>query len=387
MTRAKLFANLSPLLLVAKYKLGILGGGQLARMSVMAAQRMGVSVVSLDKDENSPAAQVGPAIYGSIHDATDIVSVMQVCEFVTFENEFIRADTLEEACRMADFSPSNVIPGIDTLRTVQDKLLQRQAYAQSGVPSPKAVPAEEAALLGFPCVLKARYGGYDGKGTRYVNTQAEYDELKPLWESGEWLAEELVSFSDEIAVMVVARHDGHSDTFPTVITRQKNYVCDLVYPCNSPEIAMRAQAIAIDAVKAINGVGLFGVELFLETNGSISVNEIAPRPHNTGHYTLDWGGMSQFEAHVLSVLGWFTRVEPGADTCMANILGIEGAKDFSKALEAVSREFPEARFHWYGKTDAIAGRKMGHLNVSSPGDVCFKAESARTAFYEAWRNQ
>lgn len=372
---------------MAKYKLGILGGGQLARMSVMAAQRMGVSVVSLDKDENSPAAQVGPAIFGSIHDATDIASVMHDCEFVTFENEFIRAGTLEEACRIAGFSRSNVIPGIDTLRTVQDKLLQRQAYDRSGVPSPKAVPAEEAALLGFPCVLKARYGGYDGKGTRYVNTQAEYDELKHLWESGEWLAEELVSFSDEIAVMVVARHDGKSDTFPTVFTRQKNYVCDLVYPCNSPEIAKNAQAIAIDAVKAINGVGLFGVELFLETSGRISVNEIAPRPHNTGHYTLDWGGMSQFEAHVLSVLGWFTRVETGTDTCMANILGIEGAKDFSKALETVSKEFPEARFHWYGKKDAIVGRKMGHLNVTGSGDICAKAESARAAFYEAWRNE
>ena len=387
MTRAKWFANLSPLLLVAKYKLGILGGGQLARMSVMAAQRMGVSVVSLDKDENSPAAQVGPAIFGSIHDADDIASVMQVCEFVTFENEFIRADTLEEACRIAGFSRSKVIPGIDTLRTVQDKLLQRQAYAAAGVPTPLAYPGEDLAMLGVPCVIKARFGGYDGKGTHYLNSVKDYMKHQNLIESGEWLAEQLVSFSDELAVMVVARHDGSCDTFPTVITRQNNYVCDLVYPCKSPEIAMRAQAIAIDAVKAINGVGLFGVELFLETSGSISVNEIAPRPHNTGHYTLDWGGMSQFEAHVLSVLGWFTRVEPGADTCMANILGVVGAKDFSKALEAVSREFPEARFHWYGKKDAIAGRKMGHLNVTGVYDICARAESARTAFYEAWRNQ
>jgi 5-(carboxyamino)imidazole ribonucleotide synthase len=374
-------------MLVATYKLGILGGGQLARMSVIAAQRMGVSVVSLDKNENSPAAQVGPAIFGSIHDAADIASVMQVCEFVTFENEFIRADTLEEACRIASFSPSNVFPGIDTLRTVQDKLLQRQAYAGAGVPSPKAVPAEEAASLGFPCVLKARYGGYDGKGTRYVNNQAEYDELRPLWEPGGWLAEELVSFGDEIAVMVVARRDGSCDTFPAVITRQKNYVCDLVYPCSSPEIAKQTEAIAIEAVKAIRGIGLFGVELFLETGGRISINEIAPRPHNTGHYTLDWGGMSQFEAHVLGVLGWFTRVELGTDTCMANILGVEGAKDFSKALETVSKEFPEARFHWYGKKEAIPGRKMGHLNVTGEDDICAKAEGARSAFYESWRNQ
>jgi phosphoribosylaminoimidazole carboxylase PurK protein len=354
-------------------------------MSVMAAQRMGVSVVSLDKDENSPAAQVGPAIFGSIHDARDIASVMEVCELVTFENEFIRAETLVEACRLAGFSPDHVIPGIETLRVVQDKFLQRQAYAAHSVPSPRAVLASDAEQIGFPCVLKARYGGYDGKGTRYVSTRAEYDDLMPLWESGEWLAEELVSFDEEIAVMVVAKRDGTCDTFPAVVTRQKNYVCDLVYPCHFATIAQKAQSVATQAVQAIDGVGLFGVELFLQKGGGISVNEIAPRPHNTGHYTLDWGGMSQFEAHVLSVLGWFQSVQMGTPTCMANILGIEDANDFDHALAAVSKEFPAARFHWYGKKDAIPGRKMGHLNVSGVGDICSVAESAREAFYDAWR--
>ena len=132
---------------MAKYKLGILGGGQLARMSVMAAQRMGISVVSLDKDQNSPAAQVGPAIFGSIHDANDIAQVMRVCEFITFENEFILANTLDEACKIAQFDAKCVVPGIETLRTVQDKLLQRQAYMDFGVASPRAVPAEQAETL------------------------------------------------------------------------------------------------------------------------------------------------------------------------------------------------------------------------------------------------
>ena len=381
---------------MAKYKLGILGGGQLARMSVMAAQRMGVSVVSLDKDENSPAAQVGPAIFGSIHDANDIASVMQDCEFVTFENEFIRADTLEEACRIAGFSSSKVIPGIDTLRTVQDKLLQRQAYARQGVPSPKAVPAEEAESLGFPCVLKARYGGYDGKGTRYVNNRAEYDHLRPLWEPGGWLAEELVFFDFELAVMVVVTQERVIDSFPTMVTRQKDYVCDLVYPCVDLTLDLMAQSIAKDAVKAVNGIGLFGVELFQQEDGRISVNEIAPRPHNTGHYTLDWGGISQFEAHVQVAIGCFFKVTRGLPTCMANILGIDAAGDHEVALEAVAFKHPGARVHWYGKKEAKIGRKMGHLNyVGEHGyfdraedwSLISNAEAARTAFYEACRNQ
>jgi 5-(carboxyamino)imidazole ribonucleotide synthase len=372
---------------VATYKLGILGGGQLARMSVMAAQRMGVSVVSLDKDENSPAAQVGPAIFGSIHQATDIASVMKVCEFVTFENEFIRADTLEEACQIANFSPSKVIPGIETLRTVQDKLLQRQAYAAAGVPTPLAYPAKDLALIGFPCVIKARYGGYDGKGTHYIHSSDDFAKHQALIESGEWLAEQLVSFTDELAAMVVAKSDGSCESFPVMITRQKNYVCDLVYPINDPIINKKATDVAIGAVKAINGVGLFGVEMFLQTDGNITVNEIAPRPHNTGHYTLDWGGMSQFEAHILSVLGWFTGIQTGLPTCMANLLGKEGAHDFGYALAETSKSHPSARFHWYGKVEAKPGRKMGHINVSGAGDICSLAESARETFYGAWTSQ
>ena len=378
---------------MAKYKLGILGGGQLARMSVMAAQRMGISVVSLDKDENSPAAQVGPAIFGSIHDANDIAQVMQVCDFITFENEFIRADTLEEACRLSGFPPERVIPGIETLRTIQDKLLQRQAYAQHGVPTPYAVPASEAESLGFPCVLKARYGGYDGKGTRYVNSRAEFDDLKPLWESGEWLAEDLVAFDFELAVMVVVSQDGIVDSFPTMVTQQKNYVCDLVYPCLDPTLDIMVQSMARDAVKAVNGVGLFGVELFQQEDGSVSVNEIAPRPHNTGHYTLDWGGMSQFEAHILAAIGCFAKITLGLPTCMANILGIDHAGDHEKAVGQVSRLYPEARLQWYGKKDAKPGRKMGHLNVvgehgyygrAEDWDLIRKAELARETFYRAW---
>ncbi|MBS1702713.1 MAG: ATP-grasp domain-containing protein [Armatimonadetes bacterium] len=369
---------------MAKYRLGILGGGQLARMSVMAAQRMGVSVVSLDEDPESPAAQVGPAITGSIHDADAIARLMTECEFVTFENEFIRADTLRSACEKVGYEPDRVVPGIDTLATIQDKLHQREAYERAGVPSPRAVSADLAEMIEFPCVLKARFGGYDGKGTRYAKTEEDYQALESFWSDGGWLAEELVEFGEEMAVMVVATREGETDTFPAVYTRQKNYVCDLVYPCTDPEISAEAQRVATEAVKAVAGVGLFGVELFLEANNRVSVNEIAPRPHNTGHYSLDWGGMSQFEAHVQVVLGSFSGVRSGVPACMANVLGIDDAKDLKRAIDAVCREHPEARFHWYGKKQAKAGRKMGHINVCGSGDIIDYAERARETFLTTW---
>lgn len=345
-------------------------------------------MISLDEDSESPAAQVGPAKIGSIHDSGAIAELMAECEFITLENEFIRADSLQEACAKASFPVENVIPGIETLRTIQDKLLQRQAYHHCSVPSPHAVPAEQAHEIGFPCVLKARYGGYDGKGTRYVNSQAEYEELKPLWESGGWLAEELVTFTDEIAVMVVVDKNHGYHTFPAMITRQKNYVCDLVFPCDDEPVAWLAKKIAEEAVGAVNGIGLYGVELFLHVDGRILVNEIAPRPHNTGHYTLDWGGVSQFEAHVLSVLGGFSAVTEGITTCMANVLGQSGASEYDKALQELTTKHPEARMHWYGKKEAKPGRKMGHINVVGPFEnIVEKAEKARDTFYQTWVSQ
>jgi 5-(carboxyamino)imidazole ribonucleotide synthase len=352
-------------------------------MSMIAAHRLGVPTITLDEDPDSPAAQVGPSYQGSIHDVGAIANLMRQCDFITFENEFILADTLLAACKSADFNPDNVVPGIETLRTIQDKLSQREAYFSNHVASPKAVTAENGTELGFPHVLKARFGGYDGKGTLYAKTEADYENARPVWENGGWLSEEFVSFTRELAVMVVSDSSGSYDTFPVVETVQKNHVCDLVFPIHDSEIIDRAKAVAISAVKALNGKGLFGVELFQHIDGEISVNEMAPRPHNTGHYTLDWGGTSQFEAHILSVLGEFSKVQSGIDTCMANILGVENAKNYDNGLSALM-SYPEARMHWYGKRVSKPGRKMGHINVVGGDRLADRANLAREAFLKGW---
>ncbi len=368
-----------------KYEVGILGGGQLARMSMIAAHQLGVSCVSLDPDPHSPAAQVGPALQGSITDPEAIADVMRQCHHVTFENEFIPAQALREACQLAPFNPENVVPGIDTLETIQDKLRQREAYLAAGVPSPRAVPADRAEELGFPCVLKARFGGYDGKGTRYARTRDEYLSILGEIDVQDWLGEEFVPFRRELAVMVCAFDS--SVTFPAMITEQTDHMCDLVYPLDNLTTAKRAEEIALLAVKAVKGTGLFGVELFEHEDGSISVNEIAPRPHNTGHYTLDWGGTSQFEAHILLSIGAFTGIQSGQPTCMANLIGQEGAKSYMAGLRAMTKRFPGARMHWYGKEVAKPKRKMGHLNVTGTLNNRDYAVEARACFYDGWVNQ
>lgn len=137
------------------------------------------------------------------------------------------------------------------------------------------------------------------------------------------------------------------------------------------------------AVEAVGGQGLFGVEMFELESGEVSINELAPRPHNTGHYTLDWGGVSQFEQHIRLVMGWPLGSPQGLPTCMANLLGQEGAGNYKAAISAALDE-PGAHFHWYGKAESRPGRKMGHINVVDGDNLPLRAKRARQKFYDAW---
>ncbi|HWA83362.1 MAG TPA: ATP-grasp domain-containing protein [Fimbriimonadaceae bacterium] len=370
------------------YDLGFLGGGQLARMSIHAAQRMGLKCLSLDPGRDTPASQVADALHGSLDDPEAIREVLSACERVTLENEFISGHAIRRAFKLSGRPEGCLIPGIETLETIQDKLLQREAFLQNNVPSPRAVAIKgdgEAALIeiGLPLVLKARCGGYDGKGTLYARTREEWDAHQPTWSKGGWMAEEFVPFRRELAVMV-AVGPGYEHTFPTVETVQKSSVCDLVFPCDAD-----ASEVALNAVRAVKGLGLFGVELFQLEDGRCLVNEMAPRPHNSGHYTLDWGGPSQFEFHVRTVLGLSAeKPESSGFAVMANLFGQVGATDLrAAAAEAIRR--PRTYFHWYGKVEAKPGRKMGHINAAglageSVETVKSRAEDARRAFYETW---
>lgn len=367
-----------------KADIGILGGGQLGRMSIHAAQRMGLRCVSLDAGEDTPASQVAPAIQGQLSDPEAIARLLSACEFATLENEFIPADALRNGMARAGFDPDRLTPRIETLALVQDKLAQRQAYAKAGVPSPRAVVVEDGIDLPFPFVLKARFGGYDGKGTRYAKNSEEFEALRSVWsqphalqpdEPG-WLAEEFVPFRRELAVMVY-RTPTFTGAYPTMETVQTNHVCDLVFPAD-----VDASEIAIAAVEAVDGLGLFGVELFEREDGAILVNEMAPRPHNSGHYTLDWGEVSQFEMHARLTMGFpIPHALSGRDVCMANLLAPRaGAFDVPAAVKRALK-VPGTHVHWYGKT-LRDGRKVGHINAVG-GDIRANAVESRRLFWDS----
>lgn len=352
-------------------KIGILGGGQLAQMLTQAAVSLGLDTAIYDTAPDTPASRLthhnGVGAWG---DLDALRAFCDGCDVLTLENEFVLAAPLAELAA----SGIPIYPAPATLATIQDKLLQKQAIRMAGLPVPHfmATPTPNDAVIagngfGYPFLLKARYGGYDGYGNATVHSA---DDIPAAWAKlarpgRELMAEAFVTFERELAVMVVRGRDGETRAYPVVETVQQNHICHVVRaPADiSAETAAAAAAMAIEAVQALDGVGVFGVELFDCGNGRLMYNEIAPRPHNSGHYTIEACVTSQFENHLRAVIGW-----PLGDTAlrspavMVNLLGTRNAPVDPDGLRA-ALAVHGAHVHLYGKRESRVGRKMGHITA------------------------
>lgn len=359
----------------ASARLGIIGGGQLARMTALAALPLGCEVSILEPNPLSPAAQLTPlTVAGDWADAETLQQFAARVDVITLENEFVDAGVL----RQLEDAGHKVFPTSASLALTQDKLLQKEALVRAGLPVPEfcAVASPEALAaagerLGWPLVLKTRRNGYDGKGNFTLRSPAD---LPAAWQAlrgdlNELFVEAFWHFAKELAVIVTRGRDGTTATYPVVETVQHHHVCHSVQaPAPiAPELAARATEIALRAVTAVGAVGSFGVELFLSATGEIAVNELAPRVHNSGHYTIEACACSQFENHVRAVLGWplgSTRLLAPA-AVMLNLLGPHRAPGRPLGL-ARALAVPEAHVHLYGKAMSGAGRKMGHITALGP---------------------
>ncbi len=353
-------------------RLGIFGGGQLAQMLTQAAVSLGVETVIFERSADSPAGRLTQAEIVGAWDDPDLLDLFASrCDLVTLENEFVDATILAGL----EARGLSVYPGAITLAVVQDKLFQKERIAAVGlrvpafrrVDSPDDLPAI-AAELGWPLLLKARRNGYDGYGNATLHGPGD---IRPAWEQltrggSPLLAEAFVPFSRELAVMVVRGRDGAARAYPVVETVQRQHICHLVRaPAAIPAAAaVAATNLALAAVEAVRGVGIFGVELFALEDGQILFNEIAPRPHNSGHYTIEACVASQFENHLRAVIGW-----PLAPTdlrapaaVMVNLLGRRDGPVGPDALRA-ALDVPGAHLHLYGKRESRVGRKMGHVTA------------------------
>ncbi|WP_114570577.1 5-(carboxyamino)imidazole ribonucleotide synthase [Exiguobacterium flavidum] len=341
--------------------IGILGGGQLGRMMALSAKQMGCTVATLDPTPDAPCAQVADRhIEAEFSDVESARLLASESDVVTFEFENISAETAEAI-------DEKLPQGTELLFQTQHRLREKALLSTHGLPvapyrSVRSMEElhEAKEKLGIPFVLKTARFGYDGKGQHVVKSESDFAKLLETFEVDEYVAEKWLTFEKELSVIVV-RSEKEVSVFPVSENVHENNILHLsIVPARVEDAtADEAVALAKKFAEAINLIGTLAIELFLTQDGLI-VNELAPRPHNSGHYTLDACETSQFEQHVRALiglpLGKTTLLTP---VVMVNILG----EHVTALEEEWSTLSPRTKVHLYGKKDAKRGRKMGHLNI------------------------
>lgn len=353
----------------------MVGGGQLARMTHQAAIALGQSLRVLAVSPDDPAAMVAPDVMiGSHTDLAALRAFAAGCDVVTFDHEHVP----QEHLRALIAEGVTVYPGPSALINAQDKLVMRNTLAGHGVPVPAFAPVATVtevlrfgAAQGWPCVLKAARGGYDGRGVWMVDTpeQAESLAAKLLDAGTPLLVERRVEMLRELAVLTARSPFGQAAVWPVVETVQRDRICvEVLAPAPGlyPSRAEQAAELALKIAAELDVVGVLAVELF-ETPDGIVVNELAMRPHNSGHWTIDGARTSQFEQHLRAVLDYpLGATDPIAPvSVMANVLGaVSGAPKMGldERLHHLFARFRNARVHLYGKSER-PGRKIGHVTV------------------------
>ncbi|PYZ96550.1 5-(carboxyamino)imidazole ribonucleotide synthase [Alteribacter lacisalsi] len=366
--------------------IGILGGGQLGRMMALSAKAMGYRIAVLEPKTGSPLGQIADmevvAAYDDIDGARQLDDVSDV---ITYEFENIGAN-VAAWLESTDSFPQ----GSRLLEISQDRLKEKQAITEAGINVAPYAPVTSldelktaAHTLDYPCILKTTRGGYDGKGQLVIHGA---DELDRAWEelgsSGPLVLEKMIAFSKELSVIFSRSTAGEMRAFPVAENVHRDGILhQSIVPARiSVETERKAVAAARRLVKAFGLVGTLAVEMFLTEDGTIYVNEIAPRPHNSGHFTMNACETSQFEQHIRAVCGLPLGKTDLLKPCvMVNILG----EHLPRILDGLD-EFPEAHLHLYGKDAAEPGRKMGHLNVTG-SDPEAVLEQIRTS--SIWREK
>lgn len=349
--------------MVAKFsypikKIGIIGGGQLGKMTAQVAKRMGFQVNVLDPAPECPAAQLADIhVKGNLYDANSLRQLAHLSEVLTYDIEHIDINTLTSLHEEG----YTIYPSPALLAIIQDKLTQKQVLAQHHIPVPRFSQLNEFA--GFPVVQKARKGGYDGKGVKVLRSSADALLEVPSF------VEEFIDFEKELAVIVARTPQREVVSYPVVemMFDERTNICEIVAaPAKLDQgLAEKARQVALQAVEVLDGVGVFGVEMFLTRKGEIFVNEIAPRPHNSGHYTIEACMTCQFEQLIRAIsglaLGKTTLLKPAVMWNLLGEAGFTGTPIIEGLAEAL--KIDGLFFHLYGKPITRPFRKMGHVTI------------------------
>jgi len=347
--------------------IGLVGGGQLGRMSAIAAARLGYRCHILTREVDSPAAQVSHAVtISDYEDPASLCAFADAVDVISFEFENVSAKGLD---LLASLKPVRPAPSV--LRISQDRVTEKTFLNDAGVATaPWASVAGlddlrgATATLGLPAVLKTTRLGYDGKGQRMLRDPSELEPAFAALEPKPLILEGFVDFACEISVVIARGADGAVSAFDAVENRHRGHILDVTLaPARiAPDIAVAARTIAGRVADALELVGLLAVEMFVAADGRVLVNEIAPRPHNSGHWTIDACPASQFELHIRSIAGLpLPRAVRHSDAVMKNLIGPEDVTLWPAILAT-----PGLIPHLYGKAEARPGRKMGHVTRLFP---------------------
>jgi len=352
--------------------IGVIGGGQLAWMLGLAAQKMGCGFWVQSPEVTDPAVTIATGhVLAPIADAMATAQLAQHCDVITFENEFVNLSQLQH---LAD-QGVKFAPRLENLAPLLDKYDQRCYLQKIGLPTPnfcvltQTVEGHFENPFGFPVVLKARRQGYDGRGTCILDCPEALKNAVQNHNPEDFLLEEFIPFEQELAVMVARSSLGEIALYPVVETQQEHQVCRrVIAPASIAEPLHRSvQNMAKTFVETLKGIGIFGLEFFLAPNDRILVNEIAPRTHNSGHYTIEACETSQFEQQLRAILSLPLGCPDlkHHSALMINLLGYESAPGEYPQQRQKLAQIPHGTLHWYGKNQARPGRKLAHLTIVS----------------------
>jgi len=356
------------LLNVMSKTLGIIGGGQLGMMLTEAAQNLDdiSKIIVLDPTENCPAAKVGAQqIIADFKDEDAIKKLSELSDIITYEIESGNSDVLKKLEENTEINPSP-----DTLRIIQDKLLQKQFLQKNGIAVAEFEKIENKEELnqmidkmGLPLLLKTRRDAYDGRGNYKINSKSEIDDALDLFSGKTLMVEKFVKFEKEVSVIAARNTKGEISTYPVVENiHENNILRTTIAPGRVSEtVRKEAEKIAEKTMEVLHGAGVFGIEMFVTSDDEILINEIAPRVHNSGHHTLQSCNTSQFEQHLRAILGMdLGDSSIKTPTIMYNILG---PKTFQGEYNVLFKKQDNIHLKMYGKLESKPQRKIGHVNV------------------------
>ncbi|MEY4037355.1 MAG: hypothetical protein RL201_736, partial [Actinomycetota bacterium] len=342
---------------------GIIGAGQLARMTVAPAEALGVNLLLFAESAEDSAAQIAEHVIGDYRDLDALRKFAKRCDFVTFEHELVPLAVIKAVIKGLEAAGVKVFPTSESFQYSQNKALMRQRLSQYPAPKWKVINDGDD-LLEFPFIAKSISGGYDGRGVWKIKNHDDLDEI--LNEVTQLLIEELVEFDFEIAVMVARSAHGQAVTWAPTQTVQSDGICTSTIspaPKLSQEMAEKAQHLALSIANDLSLIGVMAVEMFVK-GSELFINELAMRPHNSGHWTIEGAKTSQFEQHLRAILdlplGDPAMVAPFV--VMGNILGGDKTDMYRPYLHLMARN-PNLKFHQY-KKEIRKGRKVGHVTVT-----------------------